>query len=309
MWAFRVLTVPALLFPLVACVGAPPAVQTYPAEASRTVFVDGVAVHYLDFNPSGAGPVLIWVHGQAGVSMETLYLARELPADYRLIAIDLPGNGFSEKPRREYTEEYYQDVLRRFIAYVDVDEYVLVAHSLGGVSVLPVAAEQPPGLRALVLVAPYYFAGQAGGLLELLTNTGPLVDFAMFVYAPWMMRLVVRGNVFYDSSLVPEDLFNSYRRAVFHTDNGRGALASVTRNMVGRQREADTLSRISVPTLIVWGSEDRVLSYQYAQRFMDAIPGSTLITYEQCSHVPHVERVSDFAGDLDSFLRSMDSDG
>lgn len=298
----RILAVPALLLPLFSCVGAPPVMETFPSDYSATVLIEGSQIHYFDFNPTATGRVLIWVHGQAGAAMETLYVARELPADYRLIALDLPGNGLSEKPRRRYTEEYYQEVLRKFISHLDVDGYVLVAHSLGGVSVLPVAAEQPPGLQALILVAPYFFPGQAGGLLELLSNTGPLVDLTMFVYSPWMMRMIVRGNAFYDAGRAPEDLLAYYETAIFHTENGRGALASVTRNLVGHPRDGGALGTISVPTLILWGREDRVLSYRYAEKFTEAIPGSALLTYERCSHVPHVERASEFVSDVERFL-------
>lgn len=299
----RTLAVPALLLPLFSCIGAPPVIESYPHHVARTVRVDGVEIHYFDFNHTATGTVLIWVHGQSGASFETSYLAVELTGDHRLIALDLPGNGLSEKPRRRYTDEYYQEVLRQFISYIDVDEYVLVGHSLGGVSVLPVAAEQPPGLQALILVAPYYFRGQAGGLREFLSNTGPLVDLAMALYAPWMMQMIVRREAFYNADLVPENLLAFYRTALFHTENGRGALASVTRHMVGKERETDVLGQVTVPTLIAWGREDRVLSYDHAERFVTAIPGSTLVTYERTGHLPHVERAREFAADLRLFLR------
>jgi pimeloyl-ACP methyl ester carboxylesterase len=307
MRALRISLIAILFISLVACAGAPPVVSSYPSGQAHTVVLEETEIHYFDFNPDGSGPVLIWVHGQAGAAMETYYLLDSLPEDYRLIAIDMPGNGLSGKPRRRYTEAYFQDVLRAFLGYIDVDEYVLVAHSLGGVTVVPIAAERPPGLRRVVLVAPYYYPGEGGGFLEFLSNTGPLVNLVMQLHAPWLMRWIVRSNAFFDGDQAPEDLLNYYETAVFHTENGRGALASVTRRIVGRDRDLSLLGQISVPTLIVWGRDDEVLPYRYAERFHADIPGSELVTIDACGHMPHVERPAELAAALTGFLSQLNS--
>lgn len=289
---------------LIGCAGAPPPLDGYPHRDSRTTEIDGITVHYLDFNPDATGGTLVWVHGQSGAALETWYLMDHLGKDYRLIAIDMPGAGLSEKPKMRYTAELYQQVLTLFLEELALERYVLVGHSMGAVTVTSVAAHAPVGLEKLILVAPYFFPGQPGGFLELMSNTGFLVNIAMQLYAPWMLRAIVSGNAFYDSSRVPEELLNTYLTAVFHTPNGRGALASVTRRIVGKRRDPALLESLRIPTLILWGREDRVLSYRYAERFPQTIPTSRLVTIENCGHVPHVERPGVVAKEIRQFIES-----
>jgi pimeloyl-ACP methyl ester carboxylesterase len=62
------------------------------------------------------------------------------------------------------------------------------------------------------------------------------------------------------------------------------------------------LANITAPTLLMWGDQDAIFSSADQQALLDAIPGSTLITYENTGHAPHWERPDAFVTDLLSFL-------
>lgn len=246
-------------------------------------------MHYFDFAPDGRATPLVWVHGYSAGAFEVTYVADDLGPDRRIIALDLPGHGYSEKPRIEYTLDYYTRFLGAFIDELGLDRYILVGHSMGGLIVSTFAAEQPPGLERLILVAPYVFGDEAGPIAEFLADTGTLVDYGLELHNETVIEIAMRSSVFHNPERIPQDLIDYVTTSTFHTPNAIEALASVTRNIIAGEHDAGVLDRIDVPTLIVWGAEDRVLDYRYSAQFNRRIADSTLEAIPNCGHLPHVE--------------------
>src|SRR5699024_2074879 len=65
------------------------------------------------------------------------------------------------------------------------------------------------------------------------------------------------------------------------------------------------LHRIRLPTLVAWGRDDRVLPVDYAARWAELIPGAEVAVFEECGHLPHIERAEAFGDRLDAFLGSV----
>lgn len=275
---------------LAACASPPPVVETYPYDAARWITVDGVDVHYFDFNHDAPGVPIVWVHGYSGTAFETVPLRDALAPDQRLIALDLPGSGYSEKPEVEYTLDYLVGALRAIVAELGLERYALVGHSMGGLVTGQLAAERPRGLAALILVAPYGLAGEAGVVLEFLADTGVLVDWGLRLHNETVLEIAMRTNVFHDTARIPADLVDYLATSTFHTPNAVAALASVTRNVIAVEHDPAYLERIEVPTLIIWGAEDRVLDFRYSAAFNRRIPGSELQAIPDSGHLPHVEQ-------------------
>ena len=293
---------PGLFLLVTGCAGTPPVVESYPAESARAVIVDGVRIHYFDFHPDATTTPILWIHGYSGSAFETYYLKDALGPDRRIIAPDLPGSGYSEKPVREYTLDYFVEFVGDFVSELGVSQYVLAGHSMGGLIATTFAAEQPPGLEKLVLVAPYGLAGEAGVIPEFLADAGVLVDYGFELHNETLIELAVRVNVFHDAGSIPQDLIDYTTVATFHTPNAVPALASVTRNVIAREHDPSVLDRIQVPTLILWGAEDRVLDFRYAAAFNRRIRGSILQAIPDCGHLPHVEKPATAAAILNDFL-------
>ncbi|HKJ84851.1 MAG TPA: alpha/beta fold hydrolase [Spirochaetia bacterium] len=271
------------------CTTPPPAVETYPTEAARVMEIGGVDIHYFDFHPEADGVPIVWIHGYSGSAFETYFIHEALGSDRRLIAPDLPGSGFSGKPEREYTLDYFVSFVNEFTTSLGLTEFVLVGHSMGGLIASAVAAEIPAGLQKLVLIAPYGLTGQAGAIPEFLADTGVLVDYGFELHNETLIDLAIRVNVFHNSDQIPQDLIDYTKMSTFHTDNAIPALASVTRNVIAADHDPALLSRIALPTLIIWGADDRVLDFRYAATFNRLIEGSVLQAIPDCGHLPHVE--------------------
>lgn len=118
------------------------------------VQIDGERIHYLD--RGGAGPALVMIHGLAGNLMHFTYaLADKLSGDFRVIIVDRPGCGYSERPDGAPADLKAQAAtLAKFIRALGLKQPMLVGHSLGGALSLAIALDHPDCAGALALIAP-----------------------------------------------------------------------------------------------------------------------------------------------------------
>jgi pimeloyl-ACP methyl ester carboxylesterase len=295
------------------CRSAPPPVESLPDAARRTTLVDGVEIVYFDFNSDAAGTPLLYIHGYSGTGYEMFFLQDDLGR--RIIAPDLPGLGMSGKPDVDYNLSYYLDFLRGFIRELGLLDIVLVGHSMGGkFAAVYAALEGCDGMDAagdgprlgrvekLILIAPYGLQGEAGDIVEFLSNTGSLVDVSFTLHSQTLVDVAVRLNVFHDKDRIPQDLVDYVSTATFHSEHGRQALANITRNAIAQDPIDWLLPEICIPTLLIWGDHDRVLSFRHAEEFQELIQHSSLVRVNDCGHMPHVEQQSVTAAAILEFI-------
>ena len=113
--------------------------------------MSGLTLHVED---QGTGsPSLVFLHYFAGSLRSWAHVSGILSSTCRCVRVDLPGFGRSP-PLPAYSVHAVAQVVAGLIADLRLDSYVLVGHSMGGKVALACAAERPPGLAGLVLVAP-----------------------------------------------------------------------------------------------------------------------------------------------------------
>ncbi len=265
-------------------------VESYPEDYAGFLDIGGDRIHYIDYPGTELQRTpIVLVHGYSGTGFEARFLREGLGSQTRLIAPDLPGSGYSQKRDTVYTLDGYVAFLEAFLEALELERYVLVGHSMGGMIASRFASRDPSGLEALILIAPYGLPDEAGAIIEFLADTGMLVDAGMTLHNETVMRAAIRTQVFANPDRIPDDYVNYLANATFHTENALPALASITRHVVTDHLEPEELRSIDVPTLIIWGAEDRVLDFSWAARFNRAIPGSSLQAIPECGHLPHVE--------------------
>ncbi len=116
--------------------------------------IDGERIHYVD--RGGAGPALVMIHGLAGNLMHFTYaLADELLGDFRVIIVDRPACGYSERPDGAPADLTAQAAtLAKFMRALGLKQPLVVGHSLGGALSLAIALDHPDCAGALALIAP-----------------------------------------------------------------------------------------------------------------------------------------------------------
>jgi pimeloyl-ACP methyl ester carboxylesterase/putative sterol carrier protein len=241
----------------------------------------------------GQGPPVLLLHGLAATKLSYLPLLPALAERYRVIVPDLPGHGESSKPRERYTPAFFSHVIDELMNEMGVEEAAVVGNSMGGRIALEVAAALPNRVNSLILLDPAA-AGVPFPLYARLLGLLPTGFGAVPV--PWRKRVVVTAirQMFADPDRLPragylaaaDEFIRIYRRG-----RARVALLSAMRGLIADEPEMfwKRASRIDVPTLILWGREDRLVPVRLGRRLANTIPGSELVVLPGVGHVPQFE--------------------
>lgn len=156
--------------------------QLVPMNGTR-VDVPGGSIHYLDLGPRDAQP-LVLIHGLAGQMHNFNYALSDILAkDFRVIVLDRPGSGYSTRDSDDLAALPEQvRMIDAFLDKLDIQNPVLVGHSMGGAVSLAMALERPDKVRALALLAP----------LTQATESPPDVFKPLAMNSAFMRRLI--GN-------------------------------------------------------------------------------------------------------------------
>jgi pimeloyl-ACP methyl ester carboxylesterase len=266
-------------------------------------FSPNVAINY---RVQGHGPtVLVFLHGFAAALTTWDDLAPLFPAErFTLYLLDLKGFGFSSKPRdRRYRPEDQAAVVAAFLEAQRLRDVVLVGHSLGGgIALLACLRTATERIGRLILIDCTAYPQRLPRLFHILRT--PLLNRLLLRVVP--LRTIVRhtlSHVYHDpASMTPE------RIERYATCFGRKGIASVfiaTVRELHPRAYADIIARyptIAVPTLIIWGEEDRIIAPRLGERLAGAIPGARLVTVPACGHNPHEERASETFAAIAAFL-------
>ena len=288
-----------------------------PVSESKHLDVDG-PVHYVDHG--GRGRVMVLVHGLGGSHLNWMHVAERLADRHRVVAVDLPGFGLTPPEGRRSTIGANRDLVHRFAQEISPEEPVaLVGNSMGGLVAMRVAARHADRVSHLVLVDPALPIVDTGAVnrdtLERLVM--PLVPG---LGTAWMRR--------YHASTTPEEQYVDTMRVVCADPAmvpAAGREASIA--MIERRREmewaipafaqasrsiAGTLAqrgrfrrmvdRIACPTLLIHGSEDRIVSPGSALRLAERRPDWRFELLEGVGHVPQIEVPDTFVGLVDGWL-------
>jgi pimeloyl-ACP methyl ester carboxylesterase len=256
----------------------------------RTIEVSGTPINYAEH---GQGPPIVFVHGLGGSWQNWLEnMPRMAELGYRAIALDLPGFGASPMPPWEISIHAYGELLGEFCKALELPACMLVGNSMGGFVAAEVAVGEPEWVDRLVLVSAAGISHAsmprepvlAGARLTTLAN--PLL-FRLDMPAmrrPGLRKLAFAGVVRHPERLRRELLVEFLTPAF-----GAPGFIPATAALIGYDL-LDRLEGIRVPTLVVWGRDDLVVPARDAAGFVDRIPGSRLVIFGDCGHLPMAER-------------------
>ncbi|MGI8565930.1 MAG: alpha/beta fold hydrolase [Pyrinomonadaceae bacterium] len=284
------------------------AAKLHHADCSRFVEVDGVRVHYQEAGDSAAPPILL-IHGFCASTFVwgdvLLPIAR---MGYRVVAPDLIGFGFSGKPRRgEYTIDSQARMIVRLMDELRIDQAALVGSSYGGAVAMTVALDYPERVRRLVLVDPVSNDDVKNQRLLRLAASPLMGDLIspLIIDSRRLMKWRM-GKVYADNNA---HLFDAARMDAHHlplrsANTQRAVLTTLRRWNAGRiERDAH---RVTQPTLLIWGEDDRDIPLRHGERLHALMPNSRLVVFRACGHLPQEERPDEFAGLVAGFCKSGD---
>ena len=276
----------------------------------RHLVLHGACMAYRE---AGAGPTLVLLHGIAGSSGTWVPVMRLLERRFHLVAPDFIGHGDSDKPSGDYSLGSHASAVRDLLHVLGVERATVVGQSFGGGVALQLAYQYPELCERLVLVDAGGLGREVSWLLRLLTLPG--VDLLMPLLFPPLAGEMgdTAARFLHDRGFRQprlDEMWRSYR-SLTETENRRAFLRTMRSVIDPGGQSVSAVDRLylagGMPTLIVWGSDDRIIPVAHAFQAQAAMPHSRLVVFEGVGHFPHAEVPERFVDALVDFVGSTEA--
>jgi pimeloyl-ACP methyl ester carboxylesterase len=276
------------------------------SEHSCFVDVDGIRVHYQEAGDKHA-PAMVLIHGFASSTLVWSNVFLKLAAaGHRVIALDMLGYGYSAKPRNgEYTIGGQAKLLVRLLEHLGIPRAIFIGSSYGGAVAATCALDYPDRVEKLILVGA-------------VNNNRPLEFRLMRLFGSPVVGDVVSPLLIGSRRLLRRRMKQVYDRHSWVLDERRVDARHLPLRAAGTQRaiirtvrswDADRISRdahlIKQPTLLLWGENDLEIPLADGARLHEEIPGSRLIVFLDCGHIPHEEYPEAFTSVVTGFCKEQ----
>ncbi len=267
--------------------------------------VIGTQLHVRDDGPKTA-PAIIFLHG-FGASLHTWEpWARALAADWRVIRYDQPGSGLSPPDATGiYTDARALQLLEALMDQLGVPRATLVGNSMGGRIAWSFAARQPQRVNQLVLISPDGFESQGFAY-----DKPAQVPAVLGLMRQVLPRPVLRMNLapaYADPKALTDELVDRYFD-LLRAPGAREAMLQRMRQHV-LQNPVPWLQKITAPTLLLWGEDDKLIPIANADDYTRALPDSRLVRLTGLGHLPHEEDPARSLVPLRAFLDQKQAAG
>ena len=271
-----------------------------PAESFVTIGGQQVHVEH-----DGSGEPVVLIHGFGGSSYSWRHLVPTLATRYEVVAPDLNGFGWTERPSEPeaYTLEGQPALVLGVLDALGIASAHVVGHSYGGGLALWLAARHPERVRSLVLVdstLPTYSVARR----KRVARFRPFVSLALrsvLLRHSFVRRGLMRSVA--DPELVTEELVEAYAERL-RVEGAVDAYQGLTAPVSGPQPRVD-LAEIRQPTLVVWGADDRLLDARVGEEAARMIPAARFLLLARCGHLPMEEQPEELARAVLDFLAAL----
>ena len=266
------------------------------------------------YRDAGAGETLLLIHGMAGSSATWRAVIPELAKRYRVVAPDLLGHGESDKPRGDYSLGAFAAWLRDLLDELGISRATVIGQSLGGGVAMQFAYQHRDYCQRLVLISSGGLGPDLNWILRILSAPG--AEFVLPVVAPQpVLNLGNKLGSWLASAGIQSpragEMWSAY--CSLSDRPTRQAFLRTLRSVVDYRGQAvSALGKIHVsyglPTLLIWGEQDRIIPVAHGYAAHEAVPGSRLEVLAGVGHFPHVEAPTAVVGILDDFIATTGQD-
>jgi pimeloyl-ACP methyl ester carboxylesterase len=257
----------------------------------RFIVAEGVRLHVVETGPADAPPLLL-IHGALANLRELTGPLAPLEADYRLIAYDRPGLGFSDRPRGAAKLALQARIAAAVLAAAQAGPALIVAHSLGCAVALRLALDRPELVRGMVLIAPashpYPGANAWWARLAAAPLIGPVFSgLVVPLFGPLSGRGGMANN--FTPASVPKQYWDEAGVGLaFRARAFRASAQDVVATRSEFAAQAPGYGEILAPTIVVASDRDRVASTRiHARPLAFDLAAGELVTAPGTGHMPH----------------------
>ncbi|MBX5467318.1 MAG: alpha/beta fold hydrolase [Firmicutes bacterium] len=244
------------------------------------------ATYRVSWYESGAGPAMVWLHGGGGTGKDFWYQLKAFGTRWRVLAPDLPGFGRSDWPPEIRGVQDLPDFLARWLATLGVKAAVVGGNSMGGRVALAYAARYPDRVTHLILI-------DSVGL----DLPGVPVQNPLAVPPQRFLETLVHRPTQY----LQHTPYRTVEDAQ-ELSRGRQSFARYLAASPIVQEPGLLWEQVAMPTLVVWGREDRIVPLAYGEALAARLPRARLVVFDACGHLPHLEWPERFNQTVAAFL-------
>lgn len=268
----------------------------------------------LHYNEAGQGHPLIMLHGSGPGANSWSNFHQNIAAlsrKYRVILLDLPGWGKSYQidPREFPRQMANAEAVRDLLDGLDIPNAAIIGNSLGGMAALMFAASFPDRITHCITMGcgplpglqyPFTPGGRLSEGLQILVDAYRTPNYETF------RRLV--SIMVYDQNSVRDDIINARLDAALanpaHIENYLLVPIGHPEPASNWDSVADALTRVTTPTLLIHGRDDRVINFEVSLKIMNILQNSSLHVINRCGHWAQLEHAALFNNMVDAFIRS-----
>ncbi len=282
----------------------------YTNETSNFITADANTRIHTRLQGNLDAPTLVLLHGSNSSLQTWEPWVKHLKDHYRIITLDLPGHGLTGRTSADaYDYPSMVTAVDLVMAAYGVQSFYLGGNSMGGGISIAYAIENPEKVKALILI-------DAAGITDKASDADNIDRPLAFEIAakPWASgfietftpRSIVRQGLeksFSDQTLITEDMVDLYYDLARHPGNRRAT--AMRFQAYSAAPHALSLEKITAPTLILWGDEDKLIPVSSGREMHERIKGSVYIEYQGVGHIPMEEIPVQTAKDVHEFLQNL----
>lgn len=245
---------------------------------------------------------------EAGKSDETIVLIHGLGASaerwkdvipyfskkYHVVIPDLIGFGYSDKPITDYTVNFFVKFLFDFLDSLGIKKCTMIGSSLGGQIATEFIMQYNQILKKMILVSP-------SGFMEY--STPALEAYITVSLNPDERNAKKAFEMMYGPNSGIESVANDFLSRL-KIPGAQEAFISTLMHVSRAKIDCKKLSSLSIPTLIIWGTQDVVIPPVNAKSFFSCLTNCSYVEMAECGHVPYVDQPENFSNIVLEFLRS-----
>jgi pimeloyl-ACP methyl ester carboxylesterase len=260
------------------------------AQTSKEVVIFGQKIHYVE---AGSGPTVILLHGLGGSSQVWQLNIAALAEKYHVVVPDQIGFGKSDKPLVNYRIRTYVDFLDQFCKQLRIERASLVGNSMGGWIAAAFTAAFPDRVDKLMLVDAAGYKPPKDLDTRTFYGLNPTTREGMKV----LVAKVFYNKLFLTDAAIDQSIAVRLAAGDGYTIN------SITESIIrGEDFLDDAVKTIKRPTLLIWGRQDGLVPLAEGEHFNRDIAGSKLVVFDQCGHMPQIEKPAEFNAAVLKFL-------
>jgi len=255
---------------------------------TKFVKIKGINVAYREM---GVGEILLFIHGM-GSSLVFDEIIEPLSKYLKVIVIDLPGFGKSEKPDLDYNIDFYVNILFEFCKEINLEKINVAGLSLGGMIAIEFAYRYPQSVNNLLVLS-------SSGLNPIAKMLNNRIFYLVFSFVmkyiifsnKWLTKRFQIGSYFNHKKINPI-VFRKFFEYIKYPESKKAWLSALKNVFNVSEEFVNHVREIRVNTIIIWGKNDKTIPLIIADKFSKLITNSKMFVIDECGHPITVEQPS-----------------